>query len=159
MRTDLASVTRAPSKISTQPRRKVLELAATILPTAWLALDLAYTHLDAIDAETGAPLQRRPEHTASARVTLRPTDKARLAASVLYVGERFNNADRQNLLDAYIRVDLTGSYALYENTEASHSGRDPHRRALRGDPGFRRCRPLRLCGFARTFLLKQDQLR
>ena len=95
-----------------------VELAATLLPTAWMTLDFAYTYLDAIDAETGAPLQRRPEHTASARVTLRPTDKARLAASVLYVGERFNNADRQNLLDDYIRVDLTGSYALRENVEA-----------------------------------------
>ena len=95
-----------------------VELAATILPATWMTLDLAYTHLDAIDVETGAPLQRRPEHTASARVTLRPTDKARLAASVLYVGERFNNADRQNLLDDYIRVDLTGSYALHDNAEA-----------------------------------------
>lgn len=94
-----------------------VELAATILPTAWLTLDLAYTHLEAIDAATGAPLQRRPEHTASARVTLRPTDKAKLAASVLYVGERFNNADRKNLLEDYIRVDLTGSYALYDNAE------------------------------------------
>jgi vitamin B12 transporter len=95
-----------------------LELAGTILPATWLTLDLAYTHLDAIDAETGAPLQRRPEHAASARVTLRPTDKARLAASLLYVGERFNGADRRDLLDDYIRIDLTGSYALSDNAEA-----------------------------------------
>ena len=95
-----------------------VELAATILPTTWLTIDLAYTYLDAIDAETGAPLQRRPEHTASARVTLRPTDKARLAASVLYVGERFNGANRTDLLDDYIRVDLTGSYALLDNADA-----------------------------------------
>jgi vitamin B12 transporter len=94
-----------------------VELAATILPTAWLTLDLAYTYLDAIDAETGAPLQRRPEHTVFARATLRPTDKTKIAASMLYVGERFNNADRRNLLDDYIRVDLTGSYALCENAE------------------------------------------
>jgi vitamin B12 transporter len=94
-----------------------VELAATIVPTEWLTLDLAYTHLDAIDAETGAPLQRRPEHTAFARVTLRPTDKARLAASVLYVGERFNGADRRDLLDDYVRVDLSGSYALHDNAE------------------------------------------
>jgi vitamin B12 transporter len=98
-------------------RTRGLELAATILPTAWLTLDLAYTHLDAIDADTGAPLQRRPEHTASARVTLRPTDKARIAASMIYVGERFNGSDRRDPLDDYIRVDLTGSYALHENAE------------------------------------------
>ena len=97
----------------------MLELAATILPTAWLALDLAYTHLDAIDAETGAPLQRRPEHTASARVTLRPTDKARLAASVLYVGERFNGADRRDLLDDYIRVDLNRLLRALRRTRRS----------------------------------------
>ena len=95
-----------------------VELAATILPTTWLTLDLAYTYLDAIDAETGAPLQRRAEHTASARVTLRPTDEAKLAASVLYVGERFNGANRTDLLEDYIRVDLTGSYVLHENAEA-----------------------------------------
>lgn len=95
-----------------------LELAATILPAAWVTLDFSYTHLDAVDAESGAPLQRRPEHTASARVTLRPMDKMRLAASMLYVGERFNGSDRRDLLDDYIRVDLTGSYAIYDNMEA-----------------------------------------
>jgi vitamin B12 transporter len=98
-------------------RTQGVELAATILPTTWLTLDLAYTHLDAIDTETGAPLQRRPEHTASARVTVRPTEKTRLAASVVYVGERFNGADRKDLLDDYIRVDLTGSYAVTDNAE------------------------------------------
>ncbi len=99
-------------------RTKGLELAATILPTTWLTFDLAYTHLDAIDAETGAPLQRRPEHTASARVTLRPTEKIRLAASMLYVGERFNGADRSDLLDDYIRIDLSGSYAISADVDA-----------------------------------------
>ena len=49
--------------------------------------------------------------------TLRPWDKARLAASVLYVGERFNGANRADLLDDYLRVDLTGSYVLYDNAE------------------------------------------
>ena len=95
-----------------------VELAATFVPTPWLTLDLAYTFLDAIDAETGAPLQRRPEHTASARVTLRPMEKTRLSASMLYVGERFNGADRQDLLDNYIRIDLTGSYEVCPNAEA-----------------------------------------
>jgi vitamin B12 transporter len=80
-------------------------------------VDLAYTYLDAIDAETGAPLQRRPEHTAAARATVRPTEKTRLAASMVYVGERYNGADRKDLLDSYIRVDLTGSYAVTDTAE------------------------------------------
>ncbi len=113
----MASASLERSRISTRPGRRGSNWRPRSCLTAWLTLDLAYTYLDAIDAETGAPLQRRPEHTASARVTLRPTDKARIAASILYVGERFNGSDRADLLDDYIRVDLTGSYALYDNAE------------------------------------------
>ncbi|MDX2265798.1 MAG: TonB-dependent receptor [Hyphomicrobiales bacterium] len=93
------------------------EFAAGVVPASWLRLDASYTYLDAVDAETGAPLQRRPEHTASVRATFTPTEAFKLTASALYVGERFNNADRANPLDDYVRVDLNAAYAFTPNAE------------------------------------------
>jgi vitamin B12 transporter len=47
-----------------------------------------------------------------------PTDRLRLTATALYTGERFNSSGERDLLDDYIRVDLSGSYTLSAQAEA-----------------------------------------
>ncbi len=94
-----------------------VELAATWKAADWITLRGAYTYLHAIDAETGLALPRRPENAFNARVTIQPTDKLTISAIATYVGERFNRTNERDLMDDYIRVDLTGSYDLTTNAE------------------------------------------
>lgn len=94
-----------------------IELAASWNAASWLTLRAAYTHLDAVDAETGLKLPRRPDDAFNLRATLLPVDGLTLTASVTYVGERFSRSGERDLLDEYVRVDLAGSYALTQDAE------------------------------------------
>jgi vitamin B12 transporter len=94
-----------------------VELSAVWQTAAWLTVKGAYTYLDAIDASTGDKLPRRPEHAASLTVIVEPMDGLKLSASGTYVGERFNAREEEDLLDAYFRLDASGSYDLGEGAE------------------------------------------
>jgi vitamin B12 transporter len=94
-----------------------IELAASWKAAAWVTLRGAYTHLDAVDAETGLKLQRRPDDAFNLKATVLPADGLTLTASVTYVGERFNRSGERDLLDDYVRVDLAGTYALTPDAE------------------------------------------
>ena len=94
-----------------------VELSASWFAADWLTLKGGYTWLDAIDANTGLALARRPEHTFNVSATLKPAADFSLTAKLIYVGERFNRSRERDLLDDYIRVDLNGRYDLTENAE------------------------------------------
>lgn len=93
------------------------ELSASWLAADWLTLKGAYTWLDAIDADTGNKLRRRPEHAFNVSATLYPTANYSLTMTAIYVGERFNDDENEDPLDSYIRVDLDGRYDLTESAE------------------------------------------
>lgn len=94
-----------------------VELSANWFAADWLTLKGAYSWLDAIDANNGLALARRPEHAFNISATLKPAADYSLTASVTYVGERFNRSRERDLLDDYIRVDLDGRYNLTETAE------------------------------------------
>jgi len=98
------------------------EACAEWTPVDALTLAADYTYTDAINADTGARLQRRPEHAWSARAVVRPSDFAALTVRYNHVGERrdvtyddagFFIASGQ-LIDGYQTVDLTGTLDLGE---------------------------------------------
>jgi vitamin B12 transporter len=94
-----------------------LELAARWTATDWLTLKGAYTYLNAIDAESGDKLARRPENAFNVTAMLKPVDGLSLSVSATYVGERFNRSEERGLLDDYLRLDMGGTYAVAENAE------------------------------------------
>jgi vitamin B12 transporter len=94
-----------------------IELAAMWKAASWVTFRGAYTHLDAVDAETGLKLPRRPDDAFNLRATVLPMEGLTLTASVTYVGERFNRSGERDLLDEYVRVDLAGTYALAPDVE------------------------------------------
>ena len=94
-----------------------VELSGIWRAATWISFKGAYTFLDAIDAETGLALARRPEHAFNAQVIVQPLDRLSLTASATYVGERFNRSNERDLIDDYIRIDLAGSYGLNADAE------------------------------------------
>ena len=98
------------------------EAYAEWTPIDALTLAADYTYTDAINADTGARLQRRPEHAWSARAVVRPSDFAAVTIRYNHVGERrdvtygdagFFIASGQ-IIDGYQTVDLTGTLDLGE---------------------------------------------
>ena len=96
------------------------EAYAEWTPIDALTLAADYTYTDAINADTGARLQRRPEHVWSARAVVRPSDFAAVTVRFNHVGERrdltyddagFFIASGQ-IIDGYQTVDLTGTLDL-----------------------------------------------
>lgn len=98
---------------------KGVEFAAELRPLEWLRLRGSYTHLDAIDANTGQELRRRPEHVAKGTVAIEPFAGAQIAATVVYQSRHFNldfnpdlpTRDRQ-IVGGFTRLDLTGDLEI-----------------------------------------------
>lgn len=63
-----------------------VETELTLRPAAWLTLNGTYTFTDAIDADTGELLLRRPQNTATFDATLRPLPKLTIAPELLFTG-------------------------------------------------------------------------
>jgi vitamin B12 transporter len=80
-----------------------------------------HTFTIAQDGATGGELRRRPKHKASAGVDYRPTDKATVSLTTLFVGPRVD-ADAvtfQNIrASSYTLVNLAGSYQLTDTWTA-----------------------------------------
>lgn len=77
-----------------------------------------YTYLDADDLTAGTRLVRRPRHTLSGDVWVKPVSKLRLGVGALYIIDRedgFGAAQRD--VEDYLRVRLTASYDICENCE------------------------------------------
>ncbi|MCR9129400.1 MAG: TonB-dependent receptor [Alphaproteobacteria bacterium] len=101
------------------------EAYAEWTPIDALTLAADYTYTDAINADTGARLQRRPGHAWSARAVVRPSDFAALTVRYNHVGERrdvtyddagFFIASGQ-IIDGYQTVDLTGTLDLGDSAQ------------------------------------------
>src|SRR5690606_34041636 len=99
-----------------------VEVAAELRPLDWLRLGGSYTYLDAIDANTGRQLRRRPEHVANGTVATEPFAGAQVAATVVYQSQHFNldfdperpDRDRQ-IVDGFTRLDLAGDLEINSN--------------------------------------------
>lgn len=94
-------------------------------PIDALTLAADYTYTDAINADDGARLQRRPEHAWSVRAVIRPSDFAAITVRYNHVGERrdvtYDDAGffiaSGRIIDGYQTVDLTGTLDLGEATQ------------------------------------------
>ena len=94
-------------------------------PVDALTLSADYTYTDAINADTGQRLSRRPEHAWSASAEWRPSERAAVSLRYGYTGERldvtydddgFFIATGQQI-DGFGLVDLSGRYALSDQVE------------------------------------------
>jgi len=79
-----------------------------------------YTHTVAIDADTGAELQRRPRDKTSISLVWQPTNELTLSATALWVSgwfdfDRFGFALAPFKSDPYKIVNLAANYAINEN--------------------------------------------
>src|SRR5690606_17581865 len=92
-----------------------VEVAAELRPLDWLRLRGSYTYLEAVDAETGQQLRRRPKHVAKGTVAVEPFAGAHIAATLVYQSRHYNrdfDPDRpdrdREIVDGFVRLDLTG---------------------------------------------------
>lgn len=101
-----------------QARTEGLEAALSLSPSEHWGLNLQYTYLDADDLTAGTRLVRRPRHTLSGDVWVKPVPRLRLGLGALYVIDRedgFGAAQRD--IEDYVRLRLTASYEVCQNLE------------------------------------------
>ena len=75
----------------------------------------SYTHLVAIDQQTGKHLARRPEHEGKFSFRITPVAGLTIEPSVTLVGERWSSANETLRLAPYARFDLRADYQLHKN--------------------------------------------
>ena len=93
-----------------------LELAAdAVLVEGVLTARASYTHLVAIDQQTGKHLARRPEHEGKFSFRITPVAGLTIEPSVTLVGERWSSANETLRLAPYARFDLRADYQLHKN--------------------------------------------
>jgi vitamin B12 transporter len=101
------------------------EAYAEWAPVEALTLAADYTYTDATNADTGARLQRRPEHAWSARAVIRPSDFSAVTVRYSHVGERrdvtYDDAGffigSGEVIEGYQTVDVTGTLDLGESAQ------------------------------------------
>ena len=101
------------------------ELFLALRPSDVVDLRFDYTHTDAVDADTGEALLRRPEHAFSAAASWRVNERASLSARYSYTGERLDAtydddgffASPDGEIDAFETIDLTGRYDVSDSVE------------------------------------------
>jgi vitamin B12 transporter len=91
-----------------------VEVEASAAIGAHLSARIAYTHIDARDAATGAAILRTPEHSGSASLVFSPTDRLSLSATAILNGKE---ADFPTGNDAFARFDMRASYRLADGVE------------------------------------------
>ena len=102
-----------------------VEVYARWTPVSVVTLSADYTYTDAINADTGARLLRRPEHAWSASVQWRPVKKAALSLRYTRAGERLDVTYDDDgffiasgeTVDGFGLVDLSGRYAVTDAVE------------------------------------------
>ncbi len=103
-----------------------VETELTLRPATWLSLDATYTFTDAIDADTGELLLRRPQNVASFDATLRPLPKLTIAPELLFtgafqdflindagVGTTTGTSGQGLIANLTVTYDLTANLAVY----------------------------------------------
>jgi vitamin B12 transporter len=92
------------------------EAYAAFTPADTVTVSGSYTYTDALNADTGQRLLRRPEHAASLSATWRPIEIAALTLTGRHVGERVDVTydddgffvSARGIADAYQTVDVSG---------------------------------------------------
>lgn len=97
-----------------------VESFASVQITDRLQIRADYTYTIAIDADTSAPLQRRPKDKASVSAVWQPTDQLTLSATALWVSgwydfDRFGLVFPAFKTSPYRLVNLAANYKINEN--------------------------------------------
>lgn len=101
-------------------RTRGVELGAEWQPCSAVGFQAAYTYLDADDTESGLRLVRRPRHSLSGGVTLKPHRDLTLGLSAICVLDRedFDPVSfAQTDLEDYLVVRLSASWRVRRNLE------------------------------------------
>lgn len=103
-----------------QAKTHGVELFASVQITDRLQIRADYTYTIAIDADTSAPLQRRPKDKASVSAVWQPTDQLTLSATALWVSgwydfDRFGLVFPAFKTSPYRLVNLAANYKINEN--------------------------------------------
>ncbi|MEO1648242.1 MAG: TonB-dependent receptor [Pseudomonadota bacterium] len=93
------------------------EFGVALQPVDGFDVSLNYSIIDAFDETTGNRLPRRAEETASLVVDYRMENGFGIGATVLVVGDSFDNASNSRPLDGYALADVRVSYGITENLE------------------------------------------
>lgn len=93
------------------------EFGLAVRPVDGFDVALNYTNIDAIDETTGNKLARRAEEKADLVVDYRMSNGIGIGATVLVVGDSFDNASNTRQLDGYVVADLRASYGVTEQLE------------------------------------------
>ncbi len=91
-----------------------IELTGQVELTEWLSVSGNYANIDSKRTD-GSPSFRVPEHTGDVRLSVDPDGPFSGALLVRYNGEEPNT--NGTMLDAWTRVDVTGSYDLNDSVE------------------------------------------
>ena len=95
-------------------RAEGVELTATVSPVPALSIQGQLSLIDATDRDTGLDLARRPKRTASVLADYRWRFGLETGATVLQVGDSYDDAFESVPLDGYVLVDLRASYPIGE---------------------------------------------
>ena len=98
-----------------QARTQGLESAFNWQPSESFGFSAQYTYLDAKDTSAGTRLVRRPRHTVTSDIWVKPVPKLRLGLGALYIMDR-EEANQVDVED-YLRLRLTASYELSKNCD------------------------------------------
>lgn len=99
-------------------RTEGMEAAFGWQPADYFGFNAQYTYLEADDLSAGTRLVRRPRHTLSGDVWVKPVPVVRLGLGALYVIDRedgFGAAQRD--VEDYLRLRLTASWQVCESLE------------------------------------------
>lgn len=94
-----------------------LEVEAEGKLSEQLTLNLSYTNLTNFNQITRLQLARRPHDTASATLTWQALDDLTLGTTIIYTGERFDNASHTVKLHDRADMKLFGAYQLGHGLE------------------------------------------
>ena len=93
-----------------------LELSGAMLLSDTLSLSLDYAYIDAEDGD-GNALPRLPEHSGDLTLSYAPSGPFSGALLLRYNGSETNSSTDPTTVDSWLRVDVTGRYALSERVE------------------------------------------
>ncbi len=93
------------------------ELGLALRPVDGFDVSLNYTNIKAIDETTGNRLARRADDKVSLVVDYRMKNGIGIGATVLVVGDSFDNASNSRRLEGYVVTDVRASYGVTDNIE------------------------------------------
>lgn len=93
------------------------EFGLALRPVDGFDVSMNYTTIDAIDETTGNFLARRAADKASLVVDYRMENGIGFGATVLVVGDSFDNASNTRELDGYVVTDIRASYGITDQLE------------------------------------------